>query len=762
MEEFTSRTIKSRSLLFKLLTGFFVVISLLVVFNFISSIYLKNKIHDEIVKYNELSINHTVEAYENHFRLTKNMIVSLNQSERWTVNLNILRHVGENKGYNSVDEIKAELKTLYTNPFLQFENLIVHFKNDAYVVEKEGTSSTLDMFSKYYYSSAYPPEFWNSQFNAGSSFRVFPAATFIEKSMGIEKNKGLLFPIVMRTMAYRDMYFIIMLDAQKLFKTHHISTDQRFYILDPDGTAIFTSTPELKTEVLPVFSESHNIVKKGSYYYFFKKGIETGFTYVSMVPTESISLQLLQLNLILITLLVITVVISIVTAILFSLHLNKPVRNLLASIRNWEFNSEPLRKSQINEFDLISHTMSSMLKTNHDITKDLNNKTSLLRKYAYTNKLKNIHMNLAEMRDLADTSLPFRFIIFHITFKEAFFELQLEPDKGTYYIREYVDSVLLQAYKESVTFQIEQDQVLSLILNSEKDHDFLEQIEDLKELFEVDHHLYLVTIAVSSVYPATSAFTPAYEEISEMLKQRVLSDETQVIREKTGYKEHFQMTGLLEEEFHTRLMAGSQDIMDSWVKRCLGQMQKSGASVGAYQQFAKDVHIQLDKSLLRLNIHIPPVDPAPPSLETLRTFYHIEQYQQWFRSLLEPAIQLIRHKGEDHDPITRFVMEYLEHHLHEDITLDLVADKLNITPGYLSTYFKEKSGVNFSDYLNDIRIQRAKELLQNLDLKIQEIAAKVGYHNVNSFIRMFKRYAGVTPGEYRKNASSQSINLTSE
>lgn len=65
-----------------------------------------------------------------------------------------------------------------------------------------------------------------------------------------------------------------------------------------------------------------------------------------------------------------------------------------------------------------------------------------------------------------------------------------------------------------------------------------------------------------------------------------------------------------------------------------------------------------------------------------------------------------------------------------------------------------KQGINFNDYLNNLRIEHAKELLISLDLRVQEIALQVGYLNVNSFIRMFKRASGLTPGEYRKSHAS--------
>nr|WP_286672589.1 helix-turn-helix transcriptional regulator [Cohnella hashimotonis] len=79
-----------------------------------------------------------------------------------------------------------------------------------------------------------------------------------------------------------------------------------------------------------------------------------------------------------------------------------------------------------------------------------------------------------------------------------------------------------------------------------------------------------------------------------------------------------------------------------------------------------------------------------------------------------------------------------------------MADRLNITRGYLSTYFKEKSGTNFVDYVMTYRMDKAKEILSRTDLKIQEVGQLVGYANVSTFIRVFKKQTGTTPGDYKK------------
>lgn len=152
---------------------------------------------------------------------------------------------------------------------------------------------------------------------------------------------------------------------------------------------------------------------------------------------------------------------------------------------------------------------------------------------------------------------------------------------------------------------------------------------------------------------------------------------------------------------------------------------------------------------------------AALSGEPFAAFYSTHQYSEWLQELVTPVLAAIRSGSETRDPVISFVLEYLEKHYGEDINLNIVADKLNLTSGYLSSIFKEKTGINFSEYLNTLRIERAKELLMNIDLRIQDIALQVGYQNVNSFIRMFKRASGLTPGEYRKRAGGDNQELGS-
>lgn len=81
--------------------------------------------------------------------------------------------------------------------------------------------------------------------------------------------------------------------------------------------------------------------------------------------------------------------------------------------------------------------------------------------------------------------------------------------------------------------------------------------------------------------------------------------------------------------------------------------------------------------------------------------------------------------------------------------LKRVASQVFISPCYLSVIFKKETNITFKNYLIQTRIEKAKELLEKTDLKIYDIAEKVGYNNTRYFSELFQRICGKTPSQYR-------------
>ncbi len=100
--------------------------------------------------------------------------------------------------------------------------------------------------------------------------------------------------------------------------------------------------------------------------------------------------------------------------------------------------------------------------------------------------------------------------------------------------------------------------------------------------------------------------------------------------------------------------------------------------------------------------------------------------------------------------IVKATQEYLESHYAEDISLEDMAEQVNISPQYFSKLIKKTTGFNFIDWLSMLRVKKAKELLTNSNLTVKEVCFMVGYKDPNYFSRIFKKRIGITPSEYVK------------
>ncbi len=94
---------------------------------------------------------------------------------------------------------------------------------------------------------------------------------------------------------------------------------------------------------------------------------------------------------------------------------------------------------------------------------------------------------------------------------------------------------------------------------------------------------------------------------------------------------------------------------------------------------------------------------------------------------------------------------YIRHHLSESIRTEDIAKALFISRSHLSTTFKEDSGMNLSDYIHFIKISEAKHLLTHSDKSLLSISIYLGYSSQSHFCRIFKKYTGVSPKDYRLN-----------
>jgi two-component system response regulator YesN len=144
----------------------------------------------------------------------------------------------------------------------------------------------------------------------------------------------------------------------------------------------------------------------------------------------------------------------------------------------------------------------------------------------------------------------------------------------------------------------------------------------------------------------------------------------------------------------------------------------------------------------------------------LKTFGTMLQLQNYNLTLLQLRNQFLEFVLESKETITILrkqsadgeahkIKHFVDSHYRENVSLKTIAVKFYMNPVYLGQLFKKTYGIYFKDYLLQLRIKEAKKLLRQSEMKIYEIAERVGFNNTDYFVTMFGKFEKITPSEYR-------------
>jgi two-component system response regulator YesN len=129
---------------------------------------------------------------------------------------------------------------------------------------------------------------------------------------------------------------------------------------------------------------------------------------------------------------------------------------------------------------------------------------------------------------------------------------------------------------------------------------------------------------------------------------------------------------------------------------------------------------------------------------------NIEELTDWVQKFFADRLPLVSlsYRQSRRAEIVQ-AQQYVNKNIGKKITLEEVADLLHINSSYFSRLFKKETGHNFNHYVTLTKMERAKDLLTNTNISVEEISEKLGYDNKSYFTKLFKKYIGGTPGKYR-------------
>lgn len=135
-------------------------------------------------------------------------------------------------------------------------------------------------------------------------------------------------------------------------------------------------------------------------------------------------------------------------------------------------------------------------------------------------------------------------------------------------------------------------------------------------------------------------------------------------------------------------------------------------------------------------------------LDWVKNLLFTENFSPMILNIVRQYEQYRMNRKSGKHPIIHQVLQIMEREYQRDLSLEEMAERMRVTPEYLSALFMKELGIKYTTYRTQIRIEAARELLQDGKLKIYEIAERCGFPDVKYFTKVFKKYTGSSPGEF--------------
>ena len=274
--------------------------------------------------------------------------------------------------------------------------------------------------------------------------------------------------------------------------------------------------------------------------------------------------------------------------------------------------------------------------------------------------------------------------------------------------------------------------------------------QQVRQIFD-----YTLTIGISAVHADINDLNEGMAEATAAVKHRIIAGKNQVIfwnprmneskRYYYPYTSENKIINYLKQQ-NTEAVYGELEL----VRKQLSDIEDISYDnvVLVYQQMIGAIIKAMMEEKIQISKFMGNGRQAYTTIAEKDTIEEIELFVKGFIRQIQDYLGEVTEEKEDVKLYDR-IIAYLDEHYKEDIDYEEAAGEIGISYSYMRRVVKEGGDISMVDYVNRLRIHEAKKLLLTTDLKIPEIAGMVGYHNVQSLNRFFKKYEGTTPNSVR-------------
>lgn len=334
-----------------------------------------------------------------------------------------------------------------------------------------------------------------------------------------------------------------------------------------------------------------------------------------------------------------------------------------------------------------------------------------------------------------------------------FYKQQLDDDIVTYdqydAITEEVQQEVEMYFHESMNIEtIYLNGMLVMVMNYDIALMRNERIIEKIDLYRRNFAKNDIMIALSSRKESYFELNKAYEEALEALDQCFIDGN--IMKEYRVNKNHYKVDDSdyykYEEDLKNALDEDNYGNVETYLNLMFSIITKT---------FADDTRIMKYKMHGILNIFMSRLSEENKNEMELEKIYKmvsgkhsVDEIQAFIREIIKDLANASKreYRNSLSEKVEQFIKDYYQ---NVDLSVGMIADEFQVDLSTLSRRFKKEKNVNVLEYIHRVRIQKAKELLNEDNITIKQVAEQCGYLNADVFIRVFKRYEGMTPGKYK-------------
>lgn len=639
------------------------------------------------------------------------------------------------------------------------DDSFIYFSNLNTILAGSGSYDPAFYLSKHYRFQSYPLTFWDDQFKHGVASSILPATeVYTQNGTAGEKKYKTIIPLVLNieSVVGSRSFMVVNIDEQKIYQminNMNITKKGDIYLIDTLHNRIISATDRdklgdtfdigaLSFQSSSSTSESEMSIHGDDYILSFHPSSWDNLGFLVVTPEKALTAPVYKFLYMTMGVIVLFMLLGTVISVVFSRGIYSPLAEMVHVVKR--FATAPFEGGK-SEYDYIKENITSLHQYQQETM------PSLLQIFLY--RALNQQINRGDIERL---SRNYEFFSGGGSFALVIVRADFSRDNQLGAADTDLHQLLVSLHKplidtngnEMVLFIQELDDV-------SVEGYVMRELEPLLSQYEEELAGDIsLTIGVSKTFNELEFIHRAYKETAEMLDMRSVGAGDRL------FYVHSTIIGRLDAFFSSDLretvrkylenghVEGMTELLDQVFAGARGQHMR----FSVYRQFVSDLLYFAVETVYNRRMDEQALFgmTAGDMVAYVNLLQHPDRIEAACRTVyMNVTAQVLAQQQSSQNIIG--MLEYISEHLAE-VNLTSISEHFHMNTNYVSQYFKKHQGVTFTDYINRLRIEKAKELLMTTEHTAMEIGKLVGFNNANAFIRMFKKLEGTTPNEYRKSA----------